>query len=56
MIIGGEGRWEELRHCTLIVSRYGIGEDLTGRNCRCRFDTDARMVAIFRPFVMWQIL
>ncbi|MCO5186078.1 MAG: heat-inducible transcriptional repressor HrcA [Anaerolineae bacterium] len=30
VIIGGEGRWEELRHCTLIVSRYGIGEDLTG--------------------------
>jgi heat-inducible transcriptional repressor len=30
VIIGGEGRWEELRHCTLIVSRYGVGTDLTG--------------------------
>jgi heat-inducible transcriptional repressor len=30
VIIGGEGRWEELRHCTIIVSRYGIGDDLTG--------------------------
>lgn len=30
IVIGGEGRWEELRHCTLIVSRYGIRDDLTG--------------------------
>jgi heat-inducible transcriptional repressor len=30
VIIGGEGRWEELRDCTIIVSRYGVREDLSG--------------------------
>ena len=30
VIIGGEGRWEELKDCTIIVSRYGVLEDLTG--------------------------
>ncbi len=30
VIIGGEGRWEELKHCTMIMSRYGVGDDLTG--------------------------
>ena len=30
VLIGGEGRWEELKHCTMILSRYGVGEDLVG--------------------------
>lgn len=30
VVIGGDGRWEELRHCSLIVSRYGIGNELVG--------------------------
>ena len=30
VIIGGEGRWEELKACTVIVSRYGVSEDLSG--------------------------
>lgn len=30
VIIGGEGRWEELKHCTLILSRYGVGDELVG--------------------------
>lgn len=30
VIIGGEGRWEELKDCTIIVARYGAHEDLTG--------------------------
>ncbi len=30
VIIGGEGRWEELKHCTLILSRYGVDDDLSG--------------------------
>jgi heat-inducible transcriptional repressor len=30
VIIGGEGRWEELKDCTIIVSRYGVREDLAG--------------------------
>ena len=30
IIIGGEGRWEELKYCTLILSRYGIGNGLSG--------------------------
>ena len=30
VIIGGEGRWEELKDCTVIVSRYGVTEDLSG--------------------------
>lgn len=30
VVIGGEGRWEELKDCTIIVSRYGATEDLSG--------------------------
>jgi heat-inducible transcriptional repressor len=30
VVIGGEGRWEELKECTLILSRYGIMNDYTG--------------------------
>lgn len=30
VVIGGEGKWEELKNCTLILSRYGTGEDLAG--------------------------
>lgn len=30
VLIGGEGRWEELKHCTMILSRYGVGDDLVG--------------------------
>jgi heat-inducible transcriptional repressor len=30
VIIGGEGRWEELKDCTIIVSRYGAHEDIAG--------------------------
>lgn len=30
VIIGGEGRWEELKHCTLILARYGNETELGG--------------------------
>lgn len=30
VVIGGEGRWEELRHCSIILSRYGVGDELVG--------------------------
>lgn len=30
VIIGGEGRWEELKDCAIIVSRYGAEEELSG--------------------------
>ncbi len=30
VIIGGEGRWEELKDCAIIVSRYGAADDLAG--------------------------
>lgn len=30
VMIGGEGRWEELKDCTLILARYGVAEDLSG--------------------------
>ncbi len=30
VVIGGEGRWEELRHCSMILSRYGVGDELVG--------------------------
>jgi heat-inducible transcriptional repressor len=30
VVIGGEGRWEELRDCTMILSRYGVMEQLSG--------------------------
>ena len=29
-MIGGEGRWEELKDCTLILARYGVSEDFSG--------------------------
>ena len=30
VVIGGDGRWEELKHCSIIVARYGVGDDLMG--------------------------
>ena len=30
VVIGGEGRWEELKDCTMILSRYGVDEDMIG--------------------------
>lgn len=30
VIIGGEGRWEELKDCSIILSRYGVTEQLVG--------------------------
>ena len=30
VVIGGEGRWEELRECTMILARYGVMEQLSG--------------------------
>lgn len=30
VVIGGEGRWEELRECTMILARYGVIEQLSG--------------------------
>jgi heat-inducible transcriptional repressor len=30
VVIGGEGRWEGLRDCTIILSRYGAEQYLTG--------------------------
>ena len=30
VVIGGEGRWEELKDCTMILSRYGVVEEFTG--------------------------
>jgi heat-inducible transcriptional repressor len=30
VLIGGEGNWEELRQCSLILSHYGIQDQLTG--------------------------
>ncbi len=30
VVIGGEGRWEELRNCTIILSRYGVVEQFSG--------------------------
>jgi heat-inducible transcriptional repressor len=30
VVIGGEGRWEELRDCTIILSRYGVEEQFSG--------------------------
>jgi heat-inducible transcriptional repressor len=30
VVIGGEGRWEELRDCTIILSRYGVQERFSG--------------------------
>ncbi|MDX1616281.1 MAG: HrcA family transcriptional regulator, partial [Candidatus Promineifilaceae bacterium] len=30
VVIGGEGRWEELRECTMILARYGELNELSG--------------------------
>ena len=30
VVIGGEGRWEELRDCTIILSRYGVSDEFMG--------------------------
>ena len=30
VIIGGEGRWNELRECSLVVSPYGVSGEVTG--------------------------
>ena len=30
VVIGGEGRWEELRDCSLILSRYGVTDEFSG--------------------------
>ncbi len=30
VMIGGEGRWEELKDCTLILARYGVADDVSG--------------------------
>jgi heat-inducible transcriptional repressor len=30
VVIGGEGRWEELKDCTMILSRYGVMEEFAG--------------------------
>jgi heat-inducible transcriptional repressor len=30
VLIGGEGRWEELKDCTIILSRYGVMENFSG--------------------------
>ena len=30
VVIGGDGRWEELRDCTMILARYGQLEELSG--------------------------
>ncbi len=30
VVIGGDGRWEELRDCTMILSRYGVTDTFSG--------------------------
>lgn len=30
VVIGGDGRWEELRDCTMILSRYGVTDSFYG--------------------------
>jgi heat-inducible transcriptional repressor len=30
VFIGGEGRWDELRACSLVLARYGVTEYATG--------------------------
>jgi len=30
VVIGGEGRWQELRECSLVVSPYGVSGEATG--------------------------
>ncbi len=30
VVIGGEGRWEEVRHLSLVLTRYGVNNQVTG--------------------------
>jgi heat-inducible transcriptional repressor len=30
VVIGGDGRWEELKDCTMILSRYGVTDSFSG--------------------------
>ncbi len=30
IVIGGNGRWQELKNCTIILSRYGVAEQVSG--------------------------
>ena len=30
VVIGGEGRWEELKDCSIILSRYGVPDEFSG--------------------------
>jgi heat-inducible transcriptional repressor len=30
VVIGGDGRWEELKDCTMILSRYGVTDTFSG--------------------------
>ncbi len=30
VVIGGDGRWEDLRDCTMILARYGVFDDISG--------------------------
>ena len=30
VVIGGDGRWEELRDCSIILSHYGVPDDFSG--------------------------
>ena len=30
VVIGGEGRWEELKDCAIILSHYGVADEMTG--------------------------
>ena len=30
VVIGGEGRWEELKECAIIMARYGVPDDFSG--------------------------
>lgn len=30
VVIGGEGRWEELKDCSIILSRYGVADAFSG--------------------------
>jgi heat-inducible transcriptional repressor len=30
VVIGGDGRWEELKDCSIILSRYGVADQFSG--------------------------
>ena len=30
VLIGGEGTWEELRQCSMVLARYGVAGHVTG--------------------------